>query len=403
LFLTSRTPNAQTRPKPRGLRVRVCARLTSGLRASVTRHRLRVTWAQVGLIALVGLTTWAVASVSLWWIPAYLALMVLIFVTPRGQHPRVASPTQCTESVGAGIAGLGKDLRVDRVDGLAQHHPVSELQADPPADVPSEPTSFAADPVGDVAPKPRKSRARVRKLVKPAAALIPDSPPVTWIQVGPGKFVRLEGRGQVTDPTETTLATVGANPDADAPLHVAAAATAPAETLAEQDPSTPPETSPGEVGLVLASDDCPGGSNTEEYGIAPSAFSVSSEVSHSVDSQDHVPGAVTEPESDPGPLVSQGERLSWRVMGSGRLWSQQGTSRRRSRRVIRGMAPAIPALGRASRRCNLCISPDTRSTVGFRFAPNVRRQQAACRAFGRMTHVHRALRPRSPPLSSRSA
>ncbi len=230
--------------------------------------------------------------------------------------------------------------------------------------------------------------------------LIPDTPPVTWIQVGPGKFVRLEGRGQATDPTETTLATVGANPDADVPLHVAAAATAPAETLAEQDPCTPPEISPGEVGLVLESDDCPGGSNTEEYGIAPSAFSVSSEVSPSVDSQAHVTEAVTEPEADPDSIVSQGERLSWRVMESGRLWSQQGTSRRRSGRVTRGMVPAIPALGRASRRCNLCTSPGTRSTAWFRFAPNVRRQQAACRAFGRITHIHRALRPRSPPLSS---
>ena len=81
-------------PSPLGFGSEFLARLTSGLQAGAKGYRPRVTWAQVGLIALVGLTTWAVASVSLWWVPAYLALMVLIFVTPRGQHPRVVSPTQ---------------------------------------------------------------------------------------------------------------------------------------------------------------------------------------------------------------------------------------------------------------------------------------------------------------------
>ena len=36
---------------------------------------------------LVGFTAWTVATVSVWWVPAYLALMVLIFVTPRGRCP----------------------------------------------------------------------------------------------------------------------------------------------------------------------------------------------------------------------------------------------------------------------------------------------------------------------------
>ena len=43
-------------------------------------------------------------------------------------------------------------------------------------------------------PSPGRVEPACVKLVKLAAPAIPDSPPVTWIQVGPGKFVRLEGR-----------------------------------------------------------------------------------------------------------------------------------------------------------------------------------------------------------------
>ena len=200
----------------------------------------------------------------------------------------------------------------------------------------------------------------------------------------------------MTDPTETREATVGADPDADVPTHVATAATALAEALAAQAPPAPPETSFGEMESVLAVDDCCEGSSTEEYGIAPSAFSVTSEVSPPVESQDHVSGDVAEPE--PVPFVTQGKQLPWRVMGSRRLWLRQETTRRRSRRATRGMVRAVPALGQVPRWCNLRISSGGRPSVWFRLASNVRRQQAAHCAFGRIVHVHRALRPRSPPL-----
>ncbi len=287
---------------------------------------------------------------------------------------------------------------MDRPDGVVQHYPVSELRADHSVNAPVEPAGSVPDLVDDSAAKPRRGRARPRRMVKPATAPISDSPAVTWIQVGPGKFVRVEGRVQDTDQTQTTDATASANPVADAPAHAAPAATVPAETLAGQDPTTTLEISPGDVVLDIAPDDCSERPSTEEYGIAPSAFSADSEVSPLVEGRVRVPGKSAESQADPDPSVNQGERSPWRVVGSGRLWSQQRTSARRSGRLTRGMVSAIAARGRVSWRCDLRTGRGDRYSVWLRVASNVRRQQAARRAFGRMSHVHRALRPRSPPL-----
>jgi hypothetical protein len=290
---------------------------------------------------------------------------------------------------------------LDRVDEVAPNHSVSEPHVDPPANMPGEPLSSAADVTGDSAAKPRRGRARARKLARSATAPVPEPPPVTWIQVGPGRFVRLEGPVQVSDQTKTAEATGGVSPEADTPVDVAPAAPAPAQVLAGQDPPTPMETSPEDVALVLASDDCSEGSSTEEYGIAPSAFCAAPAVSNSVERQDVAPGPVAELGADHGPRVTRSEQSLRRLVDSRRIWSQQATRRTWSRRAKRGMVPPVPAWGQASRRCDLRSRAGATPMGWLRFAPNVRKHEAARRAFGRVIHVQRALRPRSPPLSQR--
>ena len=78
---------------------------------------------RAGLVALVGLTAWAVASVSVWWVLAYLAALVSIFITPRGRRPWAMASEARAESGGA---GLGQGMRVDCMDRVDQHHSAVE-------------------------------------------------------------------------------------------------------------------------------------------------------------------------------------------------------------------------------------------------------------------------------------
>ena len=46
----------------------------------------------VVLAALMGFTSWVVASISTWLVPVYVTAMVLIFVTPQAQHLGESEP-----------------------------------------------------------------------------------------------------------------------------------------------------------------------------------------------------------------------------------------------------------------------------------------------------------------------
>ena len=49
---------------------------------------------ETGFLVLVVLTAWMIASVSTWWVPLYLLLVVMIFVVPR-QKKTVAARIEC--------------------------------------------------------------------------------------------------------------------------------------------------------------------------------------------------------------------------------------------------------------------------------------------------------------------
>ncbi len=206
--------------------------------------------AGAGLAGLLGATAYAVASVSIWLVPAYLLLVVAILATPRG--PRVPSPAPGTMTEHRG--------NLDDRDGSLPPHPValpfgaraitwllragstigrrpptspspprgegarrSGEGSDPPAiagqpepgpDTSSDPAVSTAesddagpanlrlDPAATAIPKPRKSRARSRKTAKPAIEPAPDSAAVTWVRIGPGHYVRSDAIHQGQPPVE---------------------------------------------------------------------------------------------------------------------------------------------------------------------------------------------------------
>ena len=352
----------------------------SSSQAVALGRRLRGRWVGAGLVVLVGLTTWAVASVSVWMAPAYLALMVLIFVTPMGRRPSKSAPEPGAEPICVGDTDIGQSLRVDRAAGADDNRPAAELDSALAADeAATEPLSSIADSAGSAGAKPKRGRARGRKAAKTAAEPALDSAPVTWIRVGPGKFVRADATIQAIDQTQVEeVAEEGRSGNGRAPTHPRRQRQRkrhPPRPLAGQDPLDLSATTPDDVGMIVGSDDSVVGSVTEEYGITPSAFGQTSRVTSAAEGLDHdVSGA------DPG-----------------RLGSQRRTPTGRTGRISRGVASAISGADRASSRCLGRTPPRPRTSVWSPFAPNAHLQQATRRAFGRITHVQRALRPRSPP------
>ncbi len=405
MVATSHTPNTRpSRSVARGLRGRVRAHLLTDSRAGAFGRPSWVSGVRVGLVVLVGLTAWAVASISVWMVPAYLALMVLIFVMPQGRRPSKPASEPGTEPIRFGVFAIDKSLRVDRAAGSDHIRSVDEpldsgLEADEAA---IELSGSVPDSAGSEAVKPRRGRGRARKSAKAVAELAPDSAVATWIRVGPGKFVRADSINQAVDPAGVEEFGVETVPATDAPPAPATSAPAPpAALLAEQDPLDSLETTPGDGAMIVSSDDGVLGSVTEEYGITPSAFGPAREVSPSAeDPGQDLSGVVAQPEDELASLTSLDVKTSWLGEDAERPRWRRQTFRGRSVRVSRGIASAIVGVDPASSRRHVRTPPRPRTLVWSPFAPNARVQQAARRAFGRINHVQRALRARSPPSRS---
>jgi hypothetical protein len=396
---TSRTPKVRPRHATKCFGDRVRTHFVSSTPTVTDGHRPKATGVGLALVVLVGLTTFAVAWVSVWWVPVYLALMVVIFVTPQGR----SRPEQVLKP-GAGSAGgvltdLDHDMRVDRADEGGHHHLAVESIS---GLIVGESTTDKADSnphsTSSATAKPRRGRVRTRKAAKTAAEPVLDSASVTWIRVGPGKFVRANANSQAIDQAQTEEVALEVHPATDAPGHESPAQPARTDALVERDLSEAPVITSGDDKKVAVSDNCVLGSVVEVYGIAPSAFSSVPQDLLSVEALEHdAPDMVVTPEADSSPLANLDGNASWDVKDRVRLGSQGGTSRSRVCRVTRGLASAIPSGDRASLRRNVRRGPKPRILIWSSFPPNARFRQAAHRAFGRLPHVQRALRPRSPP------
>src|SRR5262249_50814516 len=127
------------------------------------------------LLVLIVLTSLAVASVSAWLVLPYLALMALLVFAPSGQRERGKVDESTTE--------LETATRVE------------EEVVDPaPADLPVADGTTSATEVPSSSPEPRAVKTKRGKGRMRKAKVVAESPgaTATWIQTGPGKFVRVE-------------------------------------------------------------------------------------------------------------------------------------------------------------------------------------------------------------------
>ena len=188
--------DAQTRPEPD-----LTANPEAPAQSAVLPPRA---WAKraslvkiLALVILVAATSWVVASwASGWLVPPYLVVMALLLIPAPGptRRPGQADPAGSPPATADSDHPEKSD---DRGEGLAarQNPSVPGLTlptgATDPAGVNSESGDPGAATATATAPKPKRSRARPRKATKPLAEPV-EVVEATWVEVGPGKFVRVE-------------------------------------------------------------------------------------------------------------------------------------------------------------------------------------------------------------------
>ncbi len=264
---TSSIPEARSSTAPRRTLLHRPYKPGEPADASVRRAELAKTLGIVVLAALMGLTSWVVASVSTWLVPVYVTAMVLIFVMPQVQH--LEEPDSVDERADSSTERASNSSRSTSsgLDSLG----ATTLEAEglPRASV------TGAKPPGFTAVKRPHARGRVRKLVKPGTIASVATTPAAWIRIGPGKFVRDDSRDQGCTSAPILDATLEAT---EVPIQVAGSP-----------PDLVEETNPTAISIEV---DVPTWVDLNEPGPSPKRETCSED-----------PGVLANPESD-SPVVS---------------------------------------------------------------------------------------------------
>ena len=392
-----RTPNARPVDEAERLRPRTSGRSVSRLLRSGDKRRPKVTPIEVGLFVLVVSTAMAIASISLWWIPVYLVAVVVVFVTPAKRRASSTVSESGVESDADCIVAQDSGLRVDLAHGPDEICSASEMGSDLATVDPAGSMDSNADSIVAGTTK-RRGRVRARKATSPVNSPVTDCRPVAWVQVGPGKFVRVEGGVQGADPAQVEEVATRVDPESETPAELPSSAQVETEVTTELEPFTSAGIFPDDVGLNSVSEGCDSEPIAEEYGIAPSAFSPATGDDHSLDaSVDDLAVEVDGPEAK---TTAPGEPSSLCLPGgqdNGPFLYQRRISRSWVRRIQREIAHVVPRADRVSRRSVALKSRSPRLSVGLRHGPSMSRHKVEVCVCRRMRHVQRPIRTRSPP------
>lgn len=349
--------------------------------------------AVLGLVALTAVTSWVVARISVWLVPVYMSAMVLIFAAPRTNRPKAA-------------ARVPEELATEPNEGA---EPTSDDDSRGTPSVPVEPPT-AVDAAA-ASPKPRKRRGKGKRSTKAAAAATeadPTAAQVTWIRVGPGKFVRADAQDPETEGSPSPVSV----PDADA--ETVASADEPDEgihddSLTVEDETTRAEAAPEEPGsFELPEPPEVSEARAEEHGIAPSTLGegpetivFSDEADHEDSQPDFVASLAAEPIAEAEPVAAPLAPIASIPIPSTTAIRDLGPTR----------PPVLldPPTAEAHRRRTVgpvvCSSPLRNVRRGDAPRPStfngrgvdVRLRQRSSRIRSRLIRVERDFQPRSPP------
>ena len=184
------------------------------------------------LLVLVAGTCWAVAAlVSVWLVPPYLVALGWILFPTAGSTLR---PRRVGRDQAVPTNSPVPDPARDQPDGAGGDDPTSRTAASPALEADAGGPGLAPDSSGATTAttaKPKRARSRARK-AKPTIEAV-EVAPATWIEVGPGKFVRVE------TPPESVIASANGPHLAVAPEPIAVAEADPTAVEDELSGSSP--------------------------------------------------------------------------------------------------------------------------------------------------------------------
>jgi hypothetical protein len=169
---------------------------------SVTNPGFGLGWgASVVLAGLIGLTYWAIATLSIGMATAYLTVMTLILVAPRPTRLNDAASAPVHPDAEPSTTGTADSRKPSSLAGPDRAETAMEKDEPDAAHALDRSTGPSMDAAGPAPTRPRRGRGKSRKTAAKAAVNPTASPAptkATWVRVGPGKFVRAE----VPDPAE---------------------------------------------------------------------------------------------------------------------------------------------------------------------------------------------------------
>ena len=224
---------------------------------------------------------------------------------------------------------------------------------------------------------------------------------MNWIRVGPGKFVRADTVSEGLEQTQISAVSADEHAVTETSVGQSTVPSALDDVPIEvQGPPASLDISSSDEERTIEPDARVPESVTEVYGITPSTFSLFRSDSPSVkDLADALPQLAVIVDADCGSLPAAGSNLPARGVDQR---SSKSSDRSRGSRLY-PLSERITNTrrrgDRASLRCRFGKGPTSRLLIGSLSQPNTRVRQAMCRTFGRLAHVHRVFRPRSPPCS----
>jgi hypothetical protein len=394
LIKTSPTQKAWPEFRAHWLHKQVRARLDYIVLTDDGQQR-RVNWSGLGLMILVALTAYAVSWVSIWWAPAYLVLIAFIFVIPRWQVRSDRASAARPESSRVISTHAGSNVRVDRAAEWEHHDLVSLLPLPAIDDSTAESAGFNSKSANTGTTKPRRGRSRMQNAAKPSSGSGPESTSVAWIRIGPGKFVRADADISGAAQAQSMSNIANATEVKDTPAAVTSTPQTVTTSLVGQEFLESVETTPSDKGMFVTAKERAFASDAEVHGITPTALSPAplsdDGLKCDLDRGADATGTIHIPLANLGCIVSRDGVDPAHFRLQRRLYV------RRTSRIPLRVVSAIPGVDRAFLRRN--VRPGRRPSVlaWSPASPTVQRRQAAYRAFGRLSHVQRTLRPRSPP------
>jgi hypothetical protein len=203
-MMSSRTISVCANAISRGLGTRKRVRL-SGPRIFCGTLKQRNAGLEFTLLLIVGVTSCALAWIAIHWLPAYLAIMFLIFVLPDRKRLSSSGSSNLAETSVTRPLKRNEDSGVDcPAEQLSQDPNISSRLDGFTEGASSEFRGLSSGGPRRGSKRAQRPRLRTNRTSKSGLEPTFENSAAAWIQVGPGRFVRAESNMPNYDQAQPT-------------------------------------------------------------------------------------------------------------------------------------------------------------------------------------------------------